>query len=161
MRRSTLALVGLLVLAAPALGDDVTKKHRVDARISSLQGRLAEHRRQEAALRNEVADYTSRILTLEAKVGGTTRCTLTADGLDGTYGVTVKVTKVECDQASFDVDFLKSIWVAAIPGFIVAAAATYFASVQWAQRMWIGWLFLMPIGGLVVLGYSLKTYFVR
>jgi murein DD-endopeptidase MepM/ murein hydrolase activator NlpD len=69
MRRWTLALVGLLVLAAPALGDDVTKKHQVDAKISSLQGRLAEHRRQETALRNEVADYTSRIRTLEAKVG--------------------------------------------------------------------------------------------
>ena len=40
---------------------------------------------------------------LEAKVGATTRCTLTADGLDGTYGVTVEVTKVEGDKASFDV----------------------------------------------------------
>jgi murein DD-endopeptidase MepM/ murein hydrolase activator NlpD len=69
MRRVTLALVGLLVLATPALGDDVTKKHQVDAKITSLQGRLAEHRRQERALRNEVADYTSRIRTLEAKVG--------------------------------------------------------------------------------------------
>jgi murein DD-endopeptidase MepM/ murein hydrolase activator NlpD len=69
MRRATLALVGLLVLATPALGDDVTKKHQVDARISSLQGRLAEHRRQEQALRNVVAGYTSRIRALEAKVG--------------------------------------------------------------------------------------------
>jgi hypothetical protein len=40
---------------------------------------------------------------LEAKVGATARCTLTADGLDGTYGVTVTVTKVEGDQARFDV----------------------------------------------------------
>jgi hypothetical protein len=40
---------------------------------------------------------------LEAKVGATTRCSLTAEGLDGTYGVTVKVTKVQGDQASFDV----------------------------------------------------------
>jgi hypothetical protein len=39
---------------------------------------------------------------LEGKVGATTRCTLTADGVDGTYGVTVTVTKVEGDQASFD-----------------------------------------------------------
>jgi hypothetical protein len=34
---------------------------------------------------------------LEGEVG-----TLTADGVDGTYGVTVTVTKVEGDQASFD-----------------------------------------------------------
>ncbi|WP_448626050.1 DUF4333 domain-containing protein [Geodermatophilus sp. URMC 64] len=40
---------------------------------------------------------------LEAKVGATARCTLTADGLDGEYGVTVTVTKVEGDTASFDV----------------------------------------------------------
>jgi hypothetical protein len=40
---------------------------------------------------------------LEAKVGASARCTLTADGLDGTYGVTVTVTKVEDDQARFDV----------------------------------------------------------
>jgi hypothetical protein len=39
---------------------------------------------------------------LEGKVGATTRCTLTADGVDGTYGVTVTVTKVEGDKASFD-----------------------------------------------------------
>ena len=69
MRRLTLAVVVLLVLATPALGDDVTKKHQVDAKISSLQSRLAAHKRQEQALRNEVADYTSRIRTLESKVG--------------------------------------------------------------------------------------------
>ena len=69
MRRLTLALVVLLVLATPALGDDVTKKHQVDAKISSLQARLAAHKRQEQALRTEVADYTSRIRTLESKVG--------------------------------------------------------------------------------------------
>jgi murein DD-endopeptidase MepM/ murein hydrolase activator NlpD len=69
MRRLTLAVVVLLVLATPALGDDVTKKHQVDAKISSLQSRLAAHKRQEQALRNEVANYTSRIRTLESKVG--------------------------------------------------------------------------------------------
>jgi murein DD-endopeptidase MepM/ murein hydrolase activator NlpD len=69
MRRLTLALVVLLLAAAPALGDDVTKKHHVDAKISSLRDRLAAHQRQERALRAEVADYTSRIRTLEGKVG--------------------------------------------------------------------------------------------
>ena len=49
MRRLTLALVVLLLLATPALGDDVTKKHQVDAKITSLQARLAAHKRQEEA----------------------------------------------------------------------------------------------------------------
>ena len=69
MRRLTLALFVLLLVATPALGDDVTKKHQVDAKLSAVQARLAEHKRQEHALRAQVADYTSRIRTLEAKVG--------------------------------------------------------------------------------------------
>jgi hypothetical protein len=40
---------------------------------------------------------------LEAKVGATTRCTLTLEGADGRYGVTAKVTKVDGDQATFDI----------------------------------------------------------
>ncbi len=70
MRRLTLALVVLLLAATPALGDDVTKKHQIDARITSLQGRLSSHKQKEQALRSEVAGYTSQIRTLEAKVGG-------------------------------------------------------------------------------------------
>jgi murein DD-endopeptidase MepM/ murein hydrolase activator NlpD len=69
MRRLTLALVVLLVAASPALGDDVTKKHQVDAQISSLQGKLTAHQREESALRAQVAGYTTRIRSLEAKVG--------------------------------------------------------------------------------------------
>jgi len=70
MRRLTLALVVLLLAATPALGDDVTKKHQIDARITSLQGQLSSHKQKEQALRSEVAGYTSQIRTLEAKVGG-------------------------------------------------------------------------------------------
>ena len=40
---------------------------------------------------------------LEAEVGAETRCTLTAEGLEGEYGVTVTVTSVEGDTANFDV----------------------------------------------------------
>ena len=40
---------------------------------------------------------------LAAKIGATTRCTLTAQGLDGTYGVTVTVRSVENGKAHFDV----------------------------------------------------------
>jgi murein DD-endopeptidase MepM/ murein hydrolase activator NlpD len=69
MRRITVALVLLLAVATPALGDDVTKKHRVDARINSLRGRVASHQQREAELRGEVAGYTTRIRALEARVG--------------------------------------------------------------------------------------------
>jgi murein DD-endopeptidase MepM/ murein hydrolase activator NlpD len=69
MRHVAVAFVVLLALATPALGDDVTKKHAVDAKISSLEGRRAAHKQREAQLRGEVDDYTSRIRALEAKVG--------------------------------------------------------------------------------------------
>jgi len=69
MRRLTLALVVLLVVVTPAFGDDVTKKHQVDTKISTLQDRLAAQRQHEQSLRNEVSDFTSRIRALEGKVG--------------------------------------------------------------------------------------------
>jgi hypothetical protein len=65
------------------------------------------------------------------------------------------------DQVSFDAEFLKSIWLSAIPALVAAAALTWLVSTEWAQRVWTGWLLIMPIGGLVVLGYSLKQYFLR
>jgi hypothetical protein len=63
--------------------------------------------------------------------------------------------------ATFDADFLNSAWVAAIPAVIGAAAITYLVSDRFAQRIWPSLLLLVPIGGLVVLGYSLQQYFVR
>jgi murein DD-endopeptidase MepM/ murein hydrolase activator NlpD len=69
MRRAALAVLALLALATPALGDDVARKRNVDHRISSLDGRLALQRQQEQALRGAVSDYTARIRALEARVG--------------------------------------------------------------------------------------------
>ena len=40
---------------------------------------------------------------LQAEVGAETRCTLSVDGDDQEYGVTVTVTSVEDDTANFDV----------------------------------------------------------
>jgi murein DD-endopeptidase MepM/ murein hydrolase activator NlpD len=59
----------VLVVATPAFGDDATKKQQIDSQISSLQGKLAAQKRDEQRLRNQVADFTSRIRTLEGKVG--------------------------------------------------------------------------------------------
>ncbi len=69
MRRIAAAFVLLLGFATPALGDDATKKHQVDAQISSLQARVASHQQREAELRGEVAGYTARIRGLESRVG--------------------------------------------------------------------------------------------
>jgi len=69
MRSGALVVLVLLLAATPALGDDATKKHAVEAKISALQARTASHRRRESQLRNEVAGYTSRIRALEARVG--------------------------------------------------------------------------------------------
>jgi cell division protein FtsL len=60
MRRLALAVLILLVAAAPALGDDVTKKHHVDKQIASLNGRIEKQKQQEQALRASVAGYTAR-----------------------------------------------------------------------------------------------------
>ncbi len=69
MRRLALAFLVVLVVATPAFGDDATKKQQLDSQISSLQGKLAAQKQREQALRNEVSNFTSRIRTLEGKVG--------------------------------------------------------------------------------------------
>jgi murein DD-endopeptidase MepM/ murein hydrolase activator NlpD len=68
MRRLVVAVVALLV-AAPAHGDDSTRKHQLDSRIGALQSRLSSQKTREQSLRAEVDDYTSRIRALEARVG--------------------------------------------------------------------------------------------
>jgi hypothetical protein len=65
------------------------------------------------------------------------------------------------DWATFDADFLNSVWVAAIPAFVGAAVITYYIPARMADRLWTNWLLIAPIGGLIILGYSLQTWFVR
>ena len=65
------------------------------------------------------------------------------------------------DWATFDADFLNSVWVAAPPAFVGAAAITYYLPSRLAERVWTSWLLIVPIVGLVVLGNSLLIYFVR
>ncbi len=65
------------------------------------------------------------------------------------------------DWATFDAEFLNSPWVAAVPAFAGATAITWLTGPRFADRLWTSWLLIAPIGGLVVLGYSLQQYFVR
>jgi hypothetical protein len=65
------------------------------------------------------------------------------------------------DWQSLDIDFMNSIWAAAIPALVGAAAISYLVPSQFVQRAWTSWLLIVPLGGLIVLGYSLMQYFVR
>src|SRR5215470_16570963 len=65
------------------------------------------------------------------------------------------------DRVSFDAEFLKSIWLAGALALAGAAAISFCGSAQWVQRLWVKWLWLVPVGGLAVLGYSLKSFFLR
>jgi hypothetical protein len=65
------------------------------------------------------------------------------------------------DRVSFDAEFLKSIWLTGGLALAGAAAISIFGSAQWVQRLWVKWLWLVPVGGLAVLGYSLKSFFLR
>jgi hypothetical protein len=63
--------------------------------------------------------------------------------------------------ATFDADFLDSIWIAGAPALLATAAITYFVPARLIERVWTSWLLIVPIVGLVVLGNSLMQYFVR
>ena len=65
------------------------------------------------------------------------------------------------DRVSFDAEFLKSVWLTGAVALAGAAAVSFYGSAQWVQRLWVKWLWLVPVGGLAVLGYSLKSYFLR
>jgi murein DD-endopeptidase MepM/ murein hydrolase activator NlpD len=70
MKAALLAIALALLLAAPALGDDIgAKKQAVDAKIAGLHTTLTGQQQQEATLRGEIDDVTSRIRSLEAQVG--------------------------------------------------------------------------------------------
>jgi hypothetical protein len=84
-------------------------------------------------------------------------CALAALWPTALEGLRVFIVK----YATFDADFLNSVWVAAIPALVGAVAITYLVSARVAERLWTSWLLTVPIVGLVVLGYSLQQYFVR
>jgi hypothetical protein len=66
------------------------------------------------------------------------------------------------ERTSFDADLVKTIgWTSGIPALVVSLAASYFVPMRWVQRMWSSWVLIMPVWGLIILGYSLKSYFLR
>jgi murein DD-endopeptidase MepM/ murein hydrolase activator NlpD len=68
-RRVVLPLLAALLAAAPAIAGDIHKqKSQVEARISSLQGKIAAQQKRESSLRGQIADVTGQIRTLEGQV---------------------------------------------------------------------------------------------
>jgi hypothetical protein len=65
------------------------------------------------------------------------------------------------DWQALDIEFMNSVWAAAVPAVIGTAVISYFVPDRFVQRSWTSLLLIVPIGGLVVLSYSLQQYFVR
>jgi len=58
-------------------------------------------------------------------------------------------------------EFLKSRSLSVVAALVVAAAISFFAPTKWNQRLWPGWVCVVPIGALGVLAYYLTPYFTR
>src|SRR5919204_1263024 len=64
-----LTLVALVVTTAPAAGDVYSRKHAVDARISSLHAKIARAEQRAQELSTEIGSVNARIHGLEGRVG--------------------------------------------------------------------------------------------
>ena len=65
------------------------------------------------------------------------------------------------DKASVELESLKSRWLAVAAALLAAAGISFFAPTRWQQRLWPGWVWLVPIGALAVLAYYLTPFFTR
>ena len=63
------------------------------------------------------------------------------------------------DWQAFNAEYMNSVWAASVPALLITAAISYAVPARFVQRAWAPLLLLVPIGGLVVLGYSLQQYF--
>jgi murein DD-endopeptidase MepM/ murein hydrolase activator NlpD len=69
MKWIALAAIAALVVATPAAGDVYSRKHSVDARISSLHSRIADAEQHARELSAEIESVNARIHGLQARVG--------------------------------------------------------------------------------------------
>jgi len=65
------------------------------------------------------------------------------------------------DKATVELEFLKSRWLSVVAALVVAAIVSYIVPSQWNQRVWHGWICVVPIGALAVLAYYLIPYFTQ
>jgi len=69
MSRLALAVLAGLIVAAPAAGDVYSRKHSVDARLSTLHARIAQAQQRAQQLSTQIDAVNSRIHSLEGRVG--------------------------------------------------------------------------------------------
>jgi murein DD-endopeptidase MepM/ murein hydrolase activator NlpD len=69
MKRIALAAIAALVVATPAAGDVYSRKHSVDARLSTLHTRIEEAQQRAQELAAEIDSVSARIHSLQGRVG--------------------------------------------------------------------------------------------
>jgi len=89
------------------------------------------------------------------------RATLFCCTLAVLWPIAYVATVIIVNRPSYDPAYLDLMGYAGIPALIGAIAAAWLIPLETAKRAWTSWLVTLPIGGLVILGYSLKTYFLR
>ena len=65
------------------------------------------------------------------------------------------------DKATVELEFLKSRPLSVVASLVAAAVIGFFAPAKWSERLWPGWVCLVPIGALALLAYYLTPYFTR
>jgi hypothetical protein len=89
------------------------------------------------------------------------RATLFCCTLAVLWPIAYAATVIIVNRPSYDPEYLDLMGYAAIPALIGAALAGYFVPLERAERAWTSWLAILPVGALIILGYSLKTWFTR
>lgn len=65
------------------------------------------------------------------------------------------------ENATVELEFLRSRWLAVALAAVVAAAATLLAPAAWNERLSPAWVWIVPAGALIVLTWYLVPYFTR
>jgi hypothetical protein len=65
------------------------------------------------------------------------------------------------DKATVELEFLKSRWLSVVAAIVLATAVSLFTPTSWNERVWPGWVWVVPVGAIAVLGYYLTPYFTR
>jgi hypothetical protein len=77
------------------------------------------------------------------------------------YLVVFSIALFVYDKATVELEFLKSRWLSVAAAIVLAAVVSYFVPARWNERVWPGWVWVVPIGAMVVLGYYLTPFFTR